>query len=326
MKKFIIILLLIFSIIIPLKTDFFVSAAYESGGAVIGSYDIDIWENETAGASTFIKFYNVSPSTDSNLAINIISNKTALVGSKDLYFNFDYGEFYITPFEYYTDYLNSGYQYAPYSIIGIGNMLRFQGSSLQIINKGDLVVSRTLNELYNTFPDFQYLYIIQLVNNVDYFTIFNEGHAAGYNQGYAVGFNEGQSQGFNDGYQDGYNLGSSVGYSRGYTAGLDDGEVIGYNQGYTAGYGDGEVVGYNDGYDYGYNSGYDLGYNDGYQAAVNDGSTDFGIKSLMSGLFVGLGSLLSIELLPNISIGMILAVPVVFGIIAFILGKRGGGD
>lgn len=324
-------LLFVFGIILPFRTDYFVlEAAYLGNTAFIGSYKLDIWENEPSAASTFIRFYNVEPSTDGNLSLSLIENKNTMIGSTDLYFSFDYGEFYITPFEYYTDYLTSGYQYAPFQTLGSGNMLGVADGFLYIIDKGNLTATFTLSQLYNTFTDFQYLYIIQLVNTNDYYAAFNEGHSAGYNQGYNLGFNEGKAQGlnegYNNGYQDGYNLGSSVGYSRGYTAGLDDGEVIGYNQGYSVGYGDGEVVGYNDGYDYGYNNGYDLGFDDGYQAAVNDGSADFGIKSLMSGLFVGLGSLLSIELLPNISIGMIVAVPVVFGIIAFILGKRGGGD
>lgn len=49
-----------------------------------------------------------------------------------------------------------------------------------------------------------------------------------------------------------------------------------------------------------------------------------GFNSLLVTVFSGLGSLLAIEILPNIYIGAIIAVPLVFGIIAFILGKRKG--
>ncbi len=105
--------------------------------------------------------------------------------------------------------------------------------------------------------------------------------------------------------------------------------------GYEVGYGDGFV----DGYDYGinkvYNYGftgtdftdnqsypYTQGFNDGIETASDN--TFFGI---ISQVFAGLGTFLAIELLPNISIGAILAVPLVFGIIFFIIGKRGGkGD
>ncbi len=171
---------------------------------------------------------------------------------------------------------------------------------------------------------------------------YDYGYDKGYNDGYDLGYAAGEIDGFNNGYDLGYAAGVLAGenkaYTDGYFEGRNDGIDIGYDLGYAdgkndgidIGYADGESFGYdngyNDGYDYGYDNGFDLGYNDGYQTAINDGSADFGLTAMLSGLFVGLGSLLSIELLPNISIGMIIAVPIVFGIIAFILGKRGGGD
>lgn len=328
-------LLLVFGILLPFRTDFFVlQAAYWGVDSVIGSYKEDLWHSETGPLGTMLRFYDVAPSTDSNFSLSLMNNKIELVGSKDLYFNFDYGEFYITPFEYYTDYINSGYQYAPYQTLGAGNMLRFQNTGLDIIDKGSLIAQYTLTQLNGMFSDFTYLYIIQSVGDSGYYTVFNEGYSAGYNKGYNDGFADGESDGlvagYNAGYSAGYNQGYNTGESSGYNAGYYDGESFGYNAGYNDGESDGLAAGYdngyNDGYDYGFNNGFDLGYNDGYQTAVNDGSTQFGLTTLLSGLFVGLGSLLSIELLPNISIGMIIAVPVVFGIIAFILGKRGGGD
>lgn len=171
---------------------------------------------------------------------------------------------------------------------------------------------------------------------------YDYGYDLGYNTGYDLGYAAGEIDGFNNGYDLGYAAGVLAGenkaYSDGYFEGRDEGIDIGYDwgyddgldDGYSDGYDDGKIdgidIGYNDGYSFGYDNGYDLGYNDGYQTAINDGSAEFGLTTMLSGLFVGLGSLLSIELLPNISIGMIIAVPVVFGIIAFILGKRGGGD
>lgn len=53
-----------------------------------------------------------------------------------------------------------------------------------------------------------------------------------------------------------------------------------------------------------------------------ESNDDLGFGGLLSASFVALSSLLAIELLPNISLGMIVAIPIVFGVIAFILGRR----
>ncbi len=105
------------------------------------------------------------------------------------------------------------------------------------------------------------------------------------------------------------------------------------NQLYWEGYADGRDYGYQKGKDEGYqlglDEGYQLGKDEGYELGKADGialSSDYSFAGLIGQVFVGLGSLLAINLLPGISLGAIVAVPVVFGIIAFILGKRGGKD
>ncbi len=294
----------------------------QSDGTVVGTYKVDTWENETSVNNTFLRFYDVEPSIDGNLSLSLLENKNTLVDNKDLYFNFDYGDFYITPFENYADYLNSGYQYAPYQTLGAGNMLKIENSSIDIIDKGNLIATHTLTELENNFFGFNCLYIIQLVREVDYYMAFNAGRAAGYDVGSIDGYNDGYNDGRAAGYSAGYDVGSIDGYNDGESFGYEAGSIDGYYSGYDVG----SIDGYNLGYNLGFDDGQDVGFNDGYQKAINDGSTEFGLTTLLSSLFVGLGSLLSIQLLPNISIGMIIAVPIVFGIIAFILGKRGGGD
>lgn len=135
---------------------------------------------------------------------------------------------------------------------------------------------------------------------------------------------------YTDGYQDGYGDGVYDGIDLGY----DDGYVIGFGEGVDAGYDDGYEVGRNEFGQYfppgsdprfsgwaGYDTGYDLGFDDGLR-----NSTDYTFSGLISQIFVGLGSFLAIELLPNITFGAIFAVPLVFGIIFFIIGKRGGKD
>lgn len=99
-------------------------------------------------------------------------------------------------------------------------------------------------------------------------------------------------------------------YNRGYDAG--------YTDGYTDGYDVGGAVGFEDGYFYGHDIGYNKGYNDG----INEQLADKDFTHMLKSVFVGVGSFLGINLLPGITIGAIIAVPIVFGIIAFILGKR----
>ena len=65
---------------------------------------------------------------------------------------------------------------------------------------------------------------------------------------------------------------------------------------------------------------------DAYMRGKFDGqlesNDELGFGGLLSASFVALSSLLAVELLPNISLGMIVAIPIVFGVIAFILGRR----
>ena len=305
MKKFIkkvclVLLLGIFTI--PIFS-FNLKAEYESGGTVIGSYKKDFWHGETGPFGTVIRFYDVAPSTDSNLSLSLVSNKTSLVGSKDLYFSFDYGDFYITPFEYYTDYINSGYQYAPYWNMASGDMLRIQGSSLQVLNKGDLVASYTLSQLTSNFPDFSYFYIVQIVSDVSYIMAYNEGYNAARDE-YGVYINGEWITAADYGnlqYTDGFILAraqygvyiidewmtaNEYGGIR-YNAARDEygilinGEWVSATQ-----YGDIQYNAARDEYgilingewvkafDYG-----EIKYSDGYQAAIDDGASGFGITT-----------------------------------------------
>lgn len=114
-------------------------------------------------------------------------------------------------------------------------------------------------------------------------------------------------------YVDGYDYGYDTGYNDGYDDGYLEAYDLGYDEGYDLGYDEGNDLGYDKGYDYGYQKGID----------VASDNTFYGI---IAQVFTGLGSFLAIELLPNITFGAIFAVPLVFGIIFFIIGKRGGKD
>lgn len=109
------------------------------------------------------------------------------------------------------------------------------------------------------------------------------------------------------------------GYEDGYYDGYLDGSMDGdYYTGYDDGYKDGKEYGINFGREHWYNVGYEYGYNKGLSEQMSD--KDFG--SLLRGAFTAIGAFLGINLLPGISIGAIIAVPIVFGIIAFILGRK----
>ncbi len=109
----------------------------------------------------------------------------------------------------------------------------------------------------------------------------------------------------------------------------DDGYNHGYDDGYDKGLNDGQNIGYDNGRDY-----YGIVFNGNWRTAEWYGNymydkglneTDAtGFRGLLAVVFGGLGDLLAIQLLPGIYIGAIIAVPLVFGIIFFILGKRKG--
>lgn len=61
---------------------------------------------------------------------------------------------------------------------------------------------------------------------------------------------------------------------------------------------------------------YNEGYNEGYTTAYDE----FGNFDWLSSLFTTMGDLLAIEILPGITIGLILLIPIVFGVLRFIMG------
>ena len=62
-------------------------------------------------------------------------------------------------------------------------------------------------------------------------------------------------------------------------------------------------------------------YNLGYQKGLAE-NPDNNFGTMIRTVLLGVGSILSVELLPHITIGAIIAVPIIFGIISFVLGRR----
>lgn len=103
---------------------------------------------------------------------------------------------------------------------------------------------------------------------------------------------------YEDGYQDGYSVG--------YGEGLEKGKTLADEWEFTRGY----------------NNGYSVGYDKGYNKGISENFETGGFGLMLKQVFTSVGSFLEIELLPGIPFSAIIAVPIVFGIISFILGRR----
>lgn len=123
-----------------------------------------------------------------------------------------------------------------------------------------------------------------------------------------------------------YTFGSSVNGPYYATNGFRIGQTIsndyneGYGAGYTIGVHDGQLQGYDLGYEYGFGDGYNDGFYDG---TLEQDTTYKGVFSIITNaIFSPIALIFGIEILPNISLGMIILVPLLFGLIAFVVGGK----
>jgi hypothetical protein len=79
--------------------------------------------------------------------------------------------------------------------------------------------------------------------------------------------------------------------------------------------------GYDEGYDDGFREGFWDGYDEGYEFGQDPETRGF--SAMLIALWGAISSFLGITLFWDITIGAIVLIPIVFGLIAFILGKRG---
>lgn len=103
---------------------------------------------------------------------------------------------------------------------------------------------------------------------------------------------------------------------------LDDAYNNGYSDGYIDGKSAADELEYERGYQEGYLEGHDAGFSSGYDKGISENIETGGFSLMLKNVFMSVGSFLELELLPGIPFGAIIAVPIVFGIIAFILGRR----
>lgn len=88
----------------------------------------------------------------------------------------------------------------------------------------------------------------------------------------------------------------------------------GYNKGYNDGYYRGYEEGYYEAYDEAYNKGYNKGKNEGVMEQLD-------LFAYLQSLFgdQGLGRLLKLELLPGVSLGAVIMIPLAFWLVSFIM-------
>lgn len=80
---------------------------------------------------------------------------------------------------------------------------------------------------------------------------------------------------------------------------------------------------YNTGYDTGYNNGYDIGYNNGINTKGE--SVWQNSMAFIKNIFVNIFDIFSIEILPNVSLGTFIIIPLIFAILFFIVKIAKGG-
>lgn len=123
-------------------------------------------------------------------------------------------------------------------------------------------------------------------------------------------------------YSNGYTNGEIIGYSDGYNDGYSDGLNDGYNNGYSDGQEDGYDTGYLDGNVAGLETGYLNGYNDGY----SDGVLEEVDTQYLLGFVSGAVDILGVSIIPGITLGVFVFIPLFLGFIGFIFrlgGRRG---
>lgn len=116
-----------------------------------------------------------------------------------------------------------------------------------------------------------------------------------------------------------YDAGYLDGYDEGYEDGIENSYSVGYNDGHSDGYNKGLSEGFDEGFLEGDSAGYTRGYNKG----LSEGNSAWGV--LFGAMMATFGGFLAIEIFPGLTIGMLVAVPLILGLLAFIIGIAKGG-
>lgn len=96
-----------------------------------------------------------------------------------------------------------------------------------------------------------------------------------------------------------------------------------YSQGYDDGYDAGKNDGIEEGYQQGYEDGEENGFNEGYQLGLEQGRAEndsYGIAPFVQSIFNGFSTMLNVEIFPKIKLWYIIGIPLIFGIVKFVIG------
>lgn len=72
-----------------------------------------------------------------------------------------------------------------------------------------------------------------------------------------------------------------------------------------------------------YNEGYEQGYDEGHLDGLEQGRAEkdsYGISPFVQSIFNGFGTMLSVEIFPHIKIWYVIGIPLIFGIVKFVIG------
>lgn len=104
------------------------------------------------------------------------------------------------------------------------------------------------------------------------------------------------------------------------------------SESYQKGFSEGQKQGELDGFDKGYGAGQDYGYDYGYEEGKKEGIALKGenvwsnSNEFIKNIFVSIFDILSIEILPNVSLGTFVVIPLIFSVLFFIVKVAKGGD
>lgn len=165
---------------------------------------------------------------------------------------------------------------------------------------GSIYVSDHLDDI--VINDISYLYIDSYQNKINFYNIYDEliaQHDGPYLEPFGIYIpyidDEAETAIYTRGYDDGHNDGFKQGKSAGYDIGFDEGFQQGDAQGFSR----------------------------GHEKGLNEGTSAWGV--LFSAMMSTFSGFLAIEIFPELTIGMIISVPLILGLLAFIIGVAKGG-
>lgn len=290
-------------------------------------------------------------SVDDNSIYWVIDSQTFF--ASDYFYPYDYGRGWIQPIEtalssgfYY--YLDLAHNYIIFDLKAwdtayLGAWL--DTSSIAIFPSNTTFTGLiNLNGPTNTYTSNPYknsLTIESLINNLQLLNLTlqlnNEIYFEnGFDSGSAFGYDEGYDEGYTQGVLDGTNDGQLEIWTDGKEKGIAEGIIIGQAQGFDTGFVEGVSAAYEGGFEgfsyselslltddtsYPYYLGLyasdDVIWDDAYAAGRLYERQNPVMFAWIMGLFSAMGVFLGIEILPNISIGLIVSIPLLFGLVMF---------